>query len=318
MVKREDGNIRQHAVDDLDLRYATLRLPSPQAVARLHEEIAQEGRRNPLLVSDRVADGKLVVLDGFKRLQVARELREAQVTVRIVHLDAVPAQVAILQANPPQRGLSDFEEGLIVQRLYREHGLTQVEIAELLGHHKSWVCRRLSLVERLEPAVQEDLRLGLTSAGIVRELVQLPRGTQAAAARAISTHQLTTRQAVQLVGALRVAEPAERGELLARPLEHLPEGPDAQRYPTDPRLGIPANFLRQYLLRFGAAAHRMVELFRNHAPDSFRSAEAPILAELAARILPAAREALAGADRLVSASPRRKHDESRTPASAGV
>ena len=31
--------------------------------------------------------------------------------------------------------------------LVREDGLTQVEAAELLGRHKSWVCRRLALLE---------------------------------------------------------------------------------------------------------------------------------------------------------------------------
>ena len=103
MLNAENGSLRPHAIDDLDLRYAALRLPSPQTLARLRDEISHEGVRVPLLVSDGVENAKLVVLDGFKRLQVARELRLTQVTVRIVHLDAVPAQVAILQANPPQR-----------------------------------------------------------------------------------------------------------------------------------------------------------------------------------------------------------------------
>ena len=39
--------------------------------------------------------------------------------------------------------------------------MTQVEVAELLGWHKSWVCRRLALVEKLTLKAREDLRLGL-------------------------------------------------------------------------------------------------------------------------------------------------------------
>jgi hypothetical protein len=31
----------------------------------------------------------------------------------------------------------------------REDGLSQLQVAELLERHKSWVCRRLALLERL-------------------------------------------------------------------------------------------------------------------------------------------------------------------------
>ncbi len=318
MAKPLNGSFAQHPIDALDLRYAELRLHSPQAVARLRHEVEQEGMRNPLLVSTGVEEGKLVVIDGFKRIQVARELGEQQLAVRTVALAAVPAEVAILQANPPQRGLSDFEAGLIVQRLHRQHGLSQVEIAELLGHHRTWVCRRLSLVERLEPKVQADLRLGLTSASLVRELVQLPRGTQAAAAQAITAHRLSTRQAAQLVAVLRVADPAERTDILARPQEHLPEGRGGEHYVPDPRLGNHGNHVRQCLLGFGAASHRVIETVRGHDPARLPAAEAQLLAELAGRVLPAARDALAGLERILSSHDRREHAESRTPASAGV
>jgi hypothetical protein len=40
--------------------------------------------------------------------------------------------------------------------LIREDGLSQAEVAELLGHHKSWVCRRLALLERLCPTSRMD------------------------------------------------------------------------------------------------------------------------------------------------------------------
>ncbi|MBK6519966.1 MAG: hypothetical protein IPG04_39000, partial [Polyangiaceae bacterium] len=46
-----------------------------------------------------------------------------------------------------------------MRALYREHGLLQPAIAQRLGRHKSWVHRRLMLVEALDPAVQADVRL---------------------------------------------------------------------------------------------------------------------------------------------------------------
>ncbi len=47
--------------------------------------------------------------------------------------------------------------------LVREDGLAKMEAAELLGRHKSWVCRRLALLEKLGEQAREDLRLGLVS-----------------------------------------------------------------------------------------------------------------------------------------------------------
>ena len=57
--------------------------------------------------------------------------------------------------------MRELEEAWIVQALVRDDGLTQVEAAHLLGQHKSWVCRRLALLEKLSVEVKEDLRLGL-------------------------------------------------------------------------------------------------------------------------------------------------------------
>jgi ParB/RepB/Spo0J family partition protein len=310
MVSPAEPTIRSCAVDDLDLRYRHLRLPSPQAVARLRQSLQQEGVRNPILVSTGVEPGKLVVIDGIKRLEAARQLGMTHLPVHAVDLDPVAAEIAIIQANAGQRGLSDFEAGVIVQRLHREHGLSQVEIGERLGRHRTWVCRRLALVERLDSGVQEELRLGLVSASIAREVAQLPRGTQAPAARTISAHRLSSRQATRLVRMLRVADPAHRRNILDRPLEHLPARRGEEPYPADPRLGAAGNRIRQSLLRIEASAHRLLESFRTHDPRSFRNVEGALLAELGARILPAAREASAGIERLALSSDRRDHAES--------
>ena len=72
-----------------------------------------------------------------------------------------------------------MEEAWIIQALVREDGMSQVEVAELLGRHKSWVCRRLALIERLGPKAKDDLRVGLLSPTAARQIVRLPEGNQA-------------------------------------------------------------------------------------------------------------------------------------------
>ena len=78
-----------------------------------------------------------------------------------MEVDEPTAKAAILGLNRGQRPVRELEEAWIVQALVRDDGMTQVEAAHLLGQHKSWVCRRLALLERLSVAVKEDLRLGL-------------------------------------------------------------------------------------------------------------------------------------------------------------
>lgn len=318
MVTQDDKDLRSEAIEALDLRFAELRLSSPEAVARIREEVEQEGLRHPLLVSDGVEEKKLVVIDGFKRVRVARDLGHVHVAVHVVHLAAVPAQVAILKENGSRRGMTDFEEALVVQRLHRQHGMSQGEIAELLGRHKSWVCRRLALVERLDSEVQESLRLGLVSASLVRELVRLPRGTQGPAARAITTHRLSSRQAAQLVRVLLVVDPSERGDVLARPLSHLPERREADRFPEDARLSGAANRVRQHLLRFRAASHRVIETLRGHDALAFPAAQVDVLAEIGKGATTLAQEALTRVEKLLSSKTRRDDVGSRTPAVAGL
>lgn len=317
-VRTEDSDLQHEAIEALDLRLAELRLADPRAMARVREEMGPKGPRHPVLVSDGVEQGKLVVVDGFKRLRVARELGHAQMVVRVVHLAAAAAHAEILKANGPRCGVSDFEEGLVVERLHRRHGMSQAEIGELLGRHKSWVCRRLALVERLDSGVQESLRLGLVSASLVRELVRLPRGNQGPAAQAIRAHHLSSRQAAQLVRVLLVVDPNQRKDVLARPLDHLPQRRDAERYPDDPRLSAAANRVRQHLLRFRAASNRVTESLRTHGVLPFASEQWEVLAEIGKGATKSAEEAMSRVERLLSSRTRREDAGSRTSAMADV
>jgi hypothetical protein len=95
------------------------------------------------------------------------------------------------------------------------------------------------LAERLEAALQDDIRLGLLAPTVARELARLPRGNQVRMAATIRAHELTSKQAHRLVTQLlRTADPAARDEVLADPLRYL----SAIELPTtsadDPRLGI--------------------------------------------------------------------------------
>jgi ParB/RepB/Spo0J family partition protein len=225
----------QVALVDLDTRYSELRLTNPKVMAALSHSIARHGVLQPLTVN---RDGEvLVVLDGFKRHRVLSEVSDSTVPVRIVTLTAPQAKAALVTFNHPHRGVSELEEAWVVKSLVAEHKMLQKDVAELLGRHKSWVCRRLQLAQQLDVSVVEDIRLGLVSATVARELVRVPRGHQAQAADAIQQHGLTSRQTAQLVGRLlQASNQAGIDELLGDPMRFLQSPAAKNLHPRDARL----------------------------------------------------------------------------------
>ena len=110
---------------------------------------------------------------------------------------------------------------MIATSLYRDDGLTQVEIAPLLGRDKSWVSRRIALIERLSDEVLEHLRLGLISPTHGRELSRLPRGNQPAALSWVIAHRLCSRETAKLVSLLIERPRWDHELILTLPLEIL-------------------------------------------------------------------------------------------------
>jgi hypothetical protein len=120
--------------------------------------------------------------------------------------------------------------------------MTQVEVAELLGRHKSWVCRRLALVEKLADEVRDDLRLGLLSATAARALVRLPAGNQAEVVATVHRDKLTAAELEGVVGLLSAAPARTQQEyILAQPRQALAQARSETGWAWDPRLSQPGN-----------------------------------------------------------------------------
>jgi len=169
------------------------------------------------------------LVDGFKRLRALKHLGYERVKASVVNLGVHALKAAMIALNRRKGAISDLEEGMVVHSLCREDGLSQVEVALLLDRHKSWVCRRLSLIERLCDEALEHIRLGLMPMSIGRELCRLPRGNQQAALHTILKYRLSCRESSRLVSVLLQRPRWGWQNLLNFPLEILservPEGP---------------------------------------------------------------------------------------------
>jgi ParB/RepB/Spo0J family partition protein len=240
------GEIRSLAVAQLGERYRRYRLPDPDAEAAMAGSFRRYGQLTPLVVCLREETHE--VLDGFKRLAAARALGLATVTTRVLEADERAAKAAIHGLNQTGRRTQEWEEAWIVHALVREDGMTQVEVAELLSRHKSWVCRRLALVEKLADEAREDLRLGLLSATAARSLVRLPAGNQV---DVLATRHRDDLTAAELDGVvdLLLAAPGQTQEqyILAQPRQALQRAHQETGWAWDARLSPDGNRLARRL-----------------------------------------------------------------------
>lgn len=206
--------------EEVDETYGRLRLVNPRADANMVESMGRFGQLTPATVS-RTGESRYEMVDGFKRLRACRHLGVEFIRAGVLEGHSRVIKTAIVQFNRKGNSIRDIEEALVVQSLHREDQLDQVEIAALLGRDKSWVCRRIGLVEKLAEEVLEHLRLGLVTAAHGRELVRLPRGNQKETLECVLKHRLSSRETRRLVSALIERPRCEHDQLLWLPLEIL-------------------------------------------------------------------------------------------------
>ena len=223
--------------EEIDETYGRLRLINPRADANMVESMRRFGQLTPMMVS-RTGKSRYEMVDGFKRLRACRHLGVESIRVGVLEGHGRVIKTAIVQLNRKGNSIRDIEEALVVQSLHREDQLDQVEIAALLGRGKSWVCRRLALVEKLAEDVLENMRLGLITATHGRELVRLPRGNQKQTSECVLKHHLSSRETRRLVSELLERPRCEHDQLLWLPLEILDDR-RPPRTPQEKHLDIP-------------------------------------------------------------------------------
>jgi len=148
MLRWASENLLQLKPEAIGEHYGRYRLHAPEAERAMAKSLERYGQLSPLVICRR--NDRYELIDGFKRLGAARRLAQIDhLSARLMEADERTVKAAIYGLNRAGGRTRELEEAWIVHALVREDGLSQVEVAELLGRHKSWVCRRLALIERL-------------------------------------------------------------------------------------------------------------------------------------------------------------------------
>lgn len=208
------------SIDQFSEHYGNLRIINPKADKAMAHSLEKYGQLTPVVVTS-IGANDYELLDGFKRLRGGRALSFTHLRSLILELNERAGKAVIMQLNWVGKTISTMEEALVLHSLCYEDKLSQVEIATLLGRHKSWVNRRIALIERLCDEAQNSIKLGLIPVSMGRDLARLPRGNQESLLETIHKHHLTCRETRKIVAALLMRPKHEHASILASPWELL-------------------------------------------------------------------------------------------------
>ncbi len=172
-----------------------------EALSQLADSIAIHGVLQPILVRPSTQPGFYQIIAGERRWRASKLAGLSEIPVLVVDADELQtAQYALIE-NLQREDLDPFEEAVAYERLIREFGLTQEEVAGKLGKSRSALANALRLLD-LPEDVAAFLRSKELSAGHCRALLGLKdREQMFAVAQKAVARNLSVREVENLVKA---------------------------------------------------------------------------------------------------------------------
>ena len=127
----------------------------PEALRQLSQSIRQFGILQPLTVR-KLSGGFYELVAGERRLRAAKLAGLSAVPCLLRGMTAEESALLALVENIQRRDLHYLEEAAALERLIRQHGLSQEEAARRIGRSQSAVANKLRLL-KLSPACTELL-----------------------------------------------------------------------------------------------------------------------------------------------------------------
>ena len=245
---------------EIGTSYQRVRCLVPRQIEQMKASLTTHGQLTALVVVNR--QHGLELIDGFKRHRAAQQMGWTRLRAIFMEVDEPGQWVAMLALNRATHAMSVLEEALVLREM-AAMGMTQTQIGEILHRHKSWVSRRIGLIERLHPELVEQIREGMLPAGAARRLLGLPAGNQLELATVVMHHGLGSQETELLVQLWKNADPPVRDYLLAHPhaaLANVRAG-DPET-PPDPRLTPRGQRLQRHLRILQGVTPRTLQILR--------------------------------------------------------
>jgi ParB/RepB/Spo0J family partition protein len=266
---------KQLTLEEVDTSLSCLRITRPAELDRMQASLDRIGQLSPVIVRKEANNYQL--LDGFKRYFSAERLGWEFIQARVLEISITHGKAMILNYNRTNRSLLDYDEALVIYSLKKDHLMDQEAISQLTGYSRSWVCRRLALIEKLSESVQEELRMGMISNSQARAIVKLPRGNQEVIMRAIITHNITSRDSSVLVEKyLQSTSKHEQEYLINHPVEVIEQSTRPHEI-YDSRLSRHGNRLLKSIEQLLTQQHIFIGQFTNDQTRGLKQVELGML-----------------------------------------
>ncbi|MGZ8549866.1 MAG: ParB/RepB/Spo0J family partition protein [Chitinophagaceae bacterium] len=244
--------IQDIPLPEFDLSLSSMRTMNMTRVLQIEKSMRLHGQLQPVVA--RVYEGNYQIIDGFKRVYAAEDLMMKFLQCRVLDIDLTQAKVLLLSYNRPHQSMEAWEEAMVLQDLQKTHSLDQRSLAGLIGYSRSWVSRRLALIDKIDENISSDIMMGVLTSSHARAHTKLPRGNQGEVARVIASYRLSSRQSDTLVEAfLKAKNKDQQRYILTYPEQILRnDWSDPQEESYDDRLSSYGNELMQgteYLIR---------------------------------------------------------------------
>ena len=126
-----------------------------EALEELARSIRQHGVLQPLSV--RRVEGGYELIAGERRLRAAQMAGLTEIPCLIMTMDEKESGLAAMVENLQRQDLDFIEEARGISRLMEQHGMSQEQVAQLLGKSQSAVANKLRIL-RHERTVLEAIR----------------------------------------------------------------------------------------------------------------------------------------------------------------
>lgn len=207
-------------LEALELKYARLSVRRPAAERRLLASLGEAGQQSPLIVVAGAEAGRYVVVDGHKRVRALKRLKADVAKAAVWEMPEAEALATAYQMWTSGRR-DAFEEGWLVAELHRGFGWSLGDVAERLVRSKSWVSKRLALVEELPEWLAEEVakgRLGAhAAANYLVPLTRVNREDGRRLAERLRGLGLTNRQLGELYASYRASSVSARRKIVEDP-----------------------------------------------------------------------------------------------------
>ncbi|HUQ50371.1 MAG TPA: ParB/RepB/Spo0J family partition protein [Terriglobales bacterium] len=179
------------------------------ALEELAASIRVQGVLQPVVLRP-LPSGRFQLMAGERRWMASRRAGKQTVPAVVRAASDEQAMEITIIENLQREDLNVLEQARAYERLSRDFGLTQEQMAQKTGKDRTSVSNFLRLL-KLPPAIQQELEKGTLSFGHAKALMMLPNPSlMEKCARQIESKKLSVRQTEDLVRSL--ITPAERAE----------------------------------------------------------------------------------------------------------